>query len=105
MDYQELNLKKGDLLTAEHMNHIETGIDAVTAEVAKIKNAKIVLRNDAIANWEESSLVLVKGEPAIGFDEEGAAKLKIGDGVSTWSQLPYVVSEAEGGDIVIPEDI
>lgn len=102
MDYQELNLKKGDLLTAAH---IEDGIDTVTAEVAKIKSAKIVLRNDAIANWEGSTLILAKGEPAIGFDEEGAAKLKIGDGKSTWSQLPYVISKAEGGDIVIPEDI
>ena len=105
MDYQELNLKKGDLLTAAHMAHIEEGIDTVTAEVAKIKNAKIVLRNDTIANWEESTLILEKGEPAIGFDEEGAAKLKIGDGESTWNQLPYVISQAEGGDVVIPEDI
>jgi hypothetical protein len=77
----------------------------VTAEVAKIKNAKIVLRNDTIANWEESTLILAKGEPAISFDEEGVAKLKIGDGKSIWSQLPFITSNAEGGDIVIPEDI
>ena len=105
MDYQELNLKKGDLLTAAHMAHIEEGIDTVTAEVAKIKSAKIVLRNDTIANWEGSTLILAKGEPAISFDEEGAAKLKIGDGESTWNQLPYVISKAEGGEVVIPEDI
>ena len=105
MDYQELNLKKGDLLTAAHMAHIEEGIDTVTAEVAKIKKAKIVLRNDTIINWEESTLILAKGEPAVGFDEEGAAKLKIGDGESTWSELPYVAANGEGGDIVIPEDI
>ena len=105
MDYQELNLKKGDLLTAAPMAHIEEGIDTVTAEVAKIKNAKIVFRNDTIVNWEESTLILAKGEPAVGFDEEGAAKLKIGDGVSTWSELPYVAANDEGGDIVIPEDI
>ena len=105
MDYQELNLKKGDLLTAAHMAHIEEGIDTVTAEVAKIKNAKIVLRNDTVANWEDSTLILAKGEPAIGFDEEGAAKLKIGDGESIWSQLPYVISKAEGGDVVIPDGL
>ena len=105
MDYQELNLKKGDLLTAAHMTHIEKDINTVTAEVAKIKSAKIVLRNDTITNWEDSTLILTKGEPAIGFDEEGAAKLKIGDGESTWNQLPYVISKAEGGDVVIPEDI
>lgn len=38
MDYQELNLKSGDLLTANHMAHIEKGIDDVTAEVDKLKN-------------------------------------------------------------------
>ena len=105
MDYQEFNLKKGDLLTAAHTAHAEEGINTATAEVAKIKNAKIVLRNDTVANWKNSALILAKGEPAIGFDEEGAAKLKIGDGESTWNQLPYVISKAEGGDIVIPEDI
>lgn len=37
MDYKELNLKKGDLLTADHMAHIEQGIDFVTAEASKLK--------------------------------------------------------------------
>ena len=37
MDYKELNLKRGDLLTAEHMAHIEQGIDFVTAEASKLK--------------------------------------------------------------------
>ena len=105
MDYKELNLKSGEVLTAAHMAHIEQGIDTVTAEIAKIKNAKIVLRNDTTENWVTENTVLLKGEPAIEFDEEGAAKLKIGDGESTWNELPYVTSTAEGGDIVIPEDI
>ena len=51
MDYKEPNLKSGDLLTAAHMAHIEEGIDTVTAEVAKLKKAKIVLRNDTTDNW------------------------------------------------------
>lgn len=96
MDYQELNLKKGDLLTAAHMAHIEEGIDSVTAEVAKMKAAKIILRNDNTNNWVEveDSIVLLKGEPAIEFTEDGLTKIKIGDGKSTWRELAYVSTNA-----------
>ena len=92
MDYKELNLKKGDLLTAAHVAHIEEGIDTVTAEVAKIKTMKIVLRNDNSENWAEveESTILLKGEPAIEFTADGETKLKIGDGVNVWKDLPYI---------------
>ena len=53
MDYKELNLKKGDILKASDLAHIEEGIDTVTAEVAKMKVAKIVLRNDVTDEWVE----------------------------------------------------
>ena len=105
MDYKELNLKKGDLLTAAHMAHIEEGIDAVTAEVANMKIAKIVLRNDSTENWAAvaETTILLKGEPAIEFTAEGIVKLKIGDGVTPWKTLPYFA--AGSGDVVIPENI
>jgi hypothetical protein len=105
MDYKELNLKKGDLLTAAHMAHIEEGIDAVTAEVANMKIAKIVLRNDSTENWAAvaETAILLKGEPAIEFTDEGIVKLKIGDGATPWKTLPYFAADNE--DIVIPENI
>ena len=105
MDYKELNLKSGDLLTAAHMAHIEEGIDSVTAEVVKIKNARIVLRNDISENWAlvANTSILLKGEPAIEFDEENNAKLKIGDGIKTWAELPYFGSG--NSDVVLPDDI
>ena len=105
MDYKELNLKKGDLLTAAHMAHIEEGIDAVTAEVANMKIAKIVLRNDSTENWAAvaETAILLKGEPAIEFTDEGIVKLKIGDGVTPWKTLPYFA--AGSGDVVIPENL
>lgn len=104
MDYKELNLKTGDTLTAGHMAHIEKGIDDVTAEVANLKKAKIVLRNDNEANWElvADTVVLLKGEPAIEFDEENNAKLKIGDGINVWKDLPYFGSSSE---TILPEDL
>jgi hypothetical protein len=107
MDYQELNLKKGELFKASHLAHIEEGIDTVTAEVAKIKNAKIVLRNDTTENWVAANTVLLKGEPAIEFDENNIAKVKIGDGETPWVDLPYLVTETnpEGGEGEIPEEL
>ena len=93
MDYKELNLKKGDLLTAAH---IEEGINTVTAEVAKMKITKIILRNDITQEWEEVSdtVILLKGEPAIEFTPDGLTKIKIGDGTKTWKDLPYISTNA-----------
>ena len=57
---------------------------------------KIILRNDSHNNWEavKDTVVLLKGELGIEFnpDAESTSKkvlIKIGDGVSTWSALPY----------------
>lgn len=99
MDYKELNLKNGDLLTAAHMAHIEEGIDTVTSEVAKLKTMKIVLRNDTTDNWTEveETVVLLKGEPAIEFLSDGSTKMKIGDGVTAWKDLPYFYNGSNGG--------
>lgn len=51
---------------------------------------RIILRNDSTANWlANSSAVLSRGEVGFEFPESGQAKMKIGDGVTTWSDLPY----------------
>lgn len=48
-------------------------------------NTRLISRNDTIANWEaNSTVVLMKGEQAIAFFEDGSIKLKIGDGVTEW---------------------
>ena len=112
MDYEELNLKSGDILTAKHVAHIEAGIDFATAEITKIKNARIILRNDTTENWATSELILMKGEPAAEFTVDNTVKLKIGDGINTWANLPYVAAQAENNgetpenpDIEIPADL
>ena len=43
------------------------------------------LRYDTVANWTSTNPVLEKGEPAV--DE--THKIKLGDGVSKWKDLPY----------------
>lgn len=62
--------------------------------MAEIKT-RIVLRNDSTAGWEavkaDANYKLLRGEIGIEFANDGAssAKMKIGDGVSTWEALPY----------------
>ena len=63
---------------------------------------RIVLRNDTTANWlANSSQVLLKGEPAFEFQEDGQVKMKIGDGVSTWEELGYFA----GGEAYTIEEL
>lgn len=51
---------------------------------------KIVLRNDVFTTWEASTIILEKGEPALEMDlDKKVAKFKIGDGSSTFMDLPY----------------
>lgn len=52
-------------------------------------NTRIALKIDTTANWGASTLVLLKGEPAYEITESGAVKMKIGDGVKTFSELTY----------------
>lgn len=67
-------------------------------------NTRIVLRNDTTAAWSEANdPVLLKGEVGIEFDPSAVTeenvkadykvKMKIGDGVSKWSELPYFGGE------------
>lgn len=75
---------------------------------------RIILRNDSFGNWEtvKDTVVLLKGEMAIEFNPDATTegkktRVKIGDGVHTWAELPYFGGEeahvyeatvAKGGD-------
>ena len=63
----------------------------------KILKTRILLRNDETANWlKNQNTVLAQGEAGVEFLANGKTKIKIGDGVKKWSELPYV----DGEDIV-----
>ena len=47
----------------------------------------IQFRSDTSANWTAKNPVLAEGEP--GF-ESNTGRLKIGNGTSPWSSLPYI---------------
>lgn len=60
----------------------------------KILKARILLRNDETANWlKNQNTVLEKGEAGVEFLADGKTKIKIGDGVKKWSELPYIGGE------------
>lgn len=63
--------------------------------MANTLKTRIVLRNDTTAGWEavKNSAVLLKGEVGIERLTNGKVKVKIGDGVKTWSQLDYFGGE------------
>lgn len=61
--------------------------------MAQIKT-KILSRNDTIANWEaNSTAVLGRGEQGVAFMADGTTRIKVGDGVTTWANLPWVGAE------------
>ena len=67
-----------------------------------VLNTRIVLRHDTTANWEaNASQVLLKGEAGIEFLDNQSVRIKIGDGVKPWSELPYFGGESGQGVIVI----
>ena len=55
----------------------------------KVKT-RIVIRNSDKTSFETSNLVLLKGELAVELDSSGNGKFKVGDGVKTYTQLPYI---------------
>lgn len=61
----------------------------------KTLNTRIALKTDTTANWAVSSLVLLKGEAAFEILESGNYKIKIGDGVKTFKELPYTTMTPE----------
>ena len=63
------------------------------SELKTIKS-RIILRNDSTANWlANEAQTLLKGEVGIEFLANGKVKMKIGDGVTPWSSLPYFGGE------------
>lgn len=58
-------------------------------------NTRIALKSDTSENWAKSALVLLKGEQAIEITESGSYKIKIGDGVKTFAELPYATMTPE----------
>ena len=59
---------------------------------------KIVIRNDVEANWASANPVLLEGEVGITMDIT-PKKFKIGNGASTWNELPYEKQSVNISDV------
>lgn len=79
--------------------------------ITKTIQATVKNRTDTAANWTQKNPVLAEGEIIVVQTSAGETRLKIGDGVKTFTQLPYtdeqiynnVVTSVNGqtGDITI----
>lgn len=69
-------------------------------------NTRIVLRNDSAEAWSDvkDTAILLKGEVGIEFDSNGAPKMKIGDGKTTWANLDYVGGSQANVFEVVPQE-
>ena len=82
--------------------------------ITKTIQATVKNRTDTAANWTQKNPVLAEGEIIVVQTSAGETRLKIGDGVKTFTQLPYtdeqiynnVVTSVNGqtGDVILPGD-
>ena len=69
----------------------------------KIIRTIIQLRRDTEANWKVSEYIGKAGEPMITLDGEHKGHIKMGDGESLWSALPYI-TDGSGQPVTVQVD-
>ena len=70
----------------------------------KIFNVRFQSRNNTEADWQAKiGFIPLQGEPCVTTDGDNKGRIKIGDGTSTWAELPYVTSPATGSYITAAE--
>ena len=55
----------------------------------KTFNARVQMKRDTSANWTSNNPVLLQGEIIIVDTDAGEVRFKVGNGTSTYTQLPY----------------
>ena len=61
-----------------------------------MKITKLCQRSDTEANWQLYNPILLKGEVAFSTD---IYNLKIGDGITAWTDLPYYMEPLSAEEI------
>ena len=54
---------------------------------------KIALVNKTTAQWASETSIPIKGCPCVEWTDSGKPKMKIGDGVNSWENLPYLADD------------
>lgn len=60
--------------------------------MATILNTTFRLKRGTAARWAEVNPILDQGEPGFVYDQN---RLKVGDGVTPWNDLPYIDGKRE----------
>lgn len=60
--------------------------------MATVVNTTFKLKRGTAARWAEVNPILAQGEPGFVYDVN---RLKIGDGVTAWNDLPYIEGKKE----------
>ena len=66
------------------------------SDKTKTFSTRIKSKRDTSANWESANPVLLNGEKIIVDTAAGEVREKIGDGVKTYSQLPFTDEKIRG---------
>lgn len=67
-------------------------------------DARFLLRHGTLENWQTKNPILLEAEPSYVIDGEDGKKIKFGDGVTPWNDLPYLSSNINnGGDITVDQ--
>lgn len=67
-------------------------------------NVRIKNKIDSTSGWAANDIVLMQGEMGIERTESEGDKIKIGDGVTAFSQLPYFGGSADLSSFVTADD-
>jgi len=59
---------------------------------------RIQLRRDTATNWTSANPILAQGEVGVEIDVQD--KVKIGDGVTDWINLPYFQAQIDATSII-----
>lgn len=60
--------------------------------MATVLNTTFKLKRGTAARWVEVNPILAQGEPGFVYDEN---RLKVGDGITPWNDLPYIDGKRE----------
>lgn len=66
----------------------------------KTLTTKIILVNKTTAEWATETTVISKGLPVIEFADGNKTKMKVGDGVNTFADLPYIADDLTASAII-----
>lgn len=66
----------------------------------KTFETKLAIVNKTTAEWASEATVPVKGCPCVEWTAEGKPKMKVGDGVNTWNNLPYLADDLTASVII-----